>query len=801
MNRNYKLQPRALVIAVSAACGLMYAPSVLAQADSAMAQQTVRPYRLPAGPLAATLMQIARTSGQPMLVEPELVRGLQAPAIQGSLTASEAVRQALAGTDLQAVRTDNGTLTLRRSVRGGGAAAADLPAITVTGGELPQRPTEGSDTYAVRKSSSAARLELSVRETPQTIAVTTRAKMDDFRLNTINDVLTSTAGITAERAETDRTYYTARGFDVTNFTFDGVGVPLTYGAQAGDLDTAMFDRIEVLQGANGLSVSTGNPSATVNFVRKRPTARFQASAGLTLGSWDTRRVDADISGPFNEAQTLSGRLVVAHQEGNSYLDRYKPSKDLFYGVVEAQLGSTTTATLGYSYQNVDGRGAMWGALPLTNADGSKAQYRVGTSTAADWSYYDSKEQRAFAELNQQLGNGWQWKTSLNYDAIDSDSSLFYVAGAYDAATGTGLYGFPSATVTSNKRAFVDSNLVGKYQLFGREHDLAVGLSYSRSRQTATSRNTASAGAGYYFDIPVTQAFGGTFPYPTYDGDVTYQSYTDTRKTVYAATRLNLNDRARLLLGANYTQADSSGYAESSSHVLSQSSASPYVGLVYDLNQNLSAFGSYTKIFNPQYQIDLNGATLSAAKGDSYEVGVKGEFFEKQLNGSASVFRARQNGIANYAGMLASGAYYYEAINATSEGVSFNLNGQLARNWQASAGLVVMHVNDDDGKPVRTYVPRRQLRVSTTYRLPQFEKLKVGANLQYQGKVSYDSSNAAYQGGYAVVGLMARYDFSRNWSATLNLNNVFDRKYLNSVSQGSGYYAAPANGSVTVNWKY
>lgn len=804
MKKKSKLQPRAVVIAVSAACGLLYIPGALAQSGAAAPQAAGQAFQLPAGPLGSTLLQIAQASGQAISVDPELVRGIQAPAIQGNLTAAEAVQRALAGTDLQLVRTENGTLTLKRKERADTAAAAagtSLPTVTVSGGYIPQTATEGSETYTVRASSSATKLALSPRETPQTISVTTRAKMDDFKLNTINDVLASTAGITAEKAETDRTYYTARGFDVTNFIFDGVGIPLTYSAQAGDIDTAMFDRIEVLQGANGLSVSTGNPSATVNFVRKRPTPVFQASAGLTVGSWDTRRIDADISAPFNEAGTLAGRLVVAHQEGNSYLDRYKPAKDLVYGVVEAQLSNTTTATVGYSYQKVDGKGALWGALPLGNADGSQASYRVGTSTSADWSFYDSKEQRAFAELNQQLGGGWQWKTSLNYDVIDSDSSLFYVNGAYDATTGTGLYGFPSATVSSNKRAFVDSNLVGKYQLLGREHDLSVGLSWSRSRQTALSKNTDSGAGGYYFDIPVSQAFGGAFPFPIYDGDVTTQAYNDTRKTVYAATRLHLQERTKLLLGVNYTQADSTGYAESSAHVLSQSSASPYVGLVVDLTPEVSAFGSYTKIFNPQYQADANRQTLAAAKGESYELGFKGEFFARRLNASASVFSAKQNGVADYAGMLDDGNYYYQSINAKSEGIEFNLNGQLATHWQASAGYVVMRINDDAGNAVRTYVPRRQLRMSTTYRVPQLQQLKLGANLQVQSHVSYNAAGTAYQGGYTVVGLMARYDFSKNWSASLNLNNIFDRKYLNSVSQGSGYYAAPVNGSITLNWKY
>jgi outer membrane receptor for ferric coprogen and ferric-rhodotorulic acid len=679
-------------------------------------------------------------------------------------------------------------------------ADASLPTVTVSAGQIPST-TEGSDTYTVRESSGATRITLSPRETPQSITVTTRAKMDDFKLNTVNDVLANTAGVTVDKSETDRTYFSARGFDVTNFMFDGVGVPLTYSAQAGDLDTALFDRVEVLSGANGLGASTGNPSATINFIRKRPTPVFQASAGVTISSWNTRRFDADISTPLNEAGTVSARLVAAHQEGNSYLDRYQPTKDLVYGVVQADLSSSTTATLGYSYQKVHSKGAMWGALPLTNADGTWAQYGVGTNTSAEWSYYDTKEQRSFAELNQKLGNGWQWKTSLNYDVIDSDSSLFYVGGAYDASTGTGLYGFPSTTTSSNKRTFVDSNVGGRFSLFGREHDLNVGLSWSRSKQTQLSRNTDSGGGGYYFDISPAQAFGGAFPVPVYNGDMTTESYSDTRKTVYAATRLNLHERVKLLLGANYTQAESNGYAESDSHLLSQSAVSPYAGLVVDLSQHISAFANYSKIFNPQYQVDINHATLAAAKGDSYELGLKGEFFDRRLNTSASVFRVKQSGLADYAGSFADLTYYYQGINARSEGAEFNLNGELSRNWQAGAGFVAMRVTDDNGVSVRSFVPRRQLRLSTTYRLPQLEQFKVGASLLYQSKTSSDATNSAYQGGYSVLNLMSSYEISKNLSVSLNLNNVFNKKYFYSVKQGSGYYAPPINGSVSINWKY
>src|SRR6218665_1856025 len=77
-----------------------------------------------------------------------------------------------------------------------------------------------------QKTPSATGLALTPKETPQSITIIDRARIDDFALSNVNDLLTQTVGINVERVETDRTYFNARGFDVTNFQFDGIGMPL-----------------------------------------------------------------------------------------------------------------------------------------------------------------------------------------------------------------------------------------------------------------------------------------------------------------------------------------------------------------------------------------------------------------------------------------------------------------------------------------------------------------------------------------------------------------------------------------------
>ena len=126
--------------------------------------------------------------------------------------------------------------------------------------------------YNAHSASGASRLELDIIDIPQSVSVITDSQMSDFQLIDIDSVLDTATGINVERIETDRTYYTARGFDITNFQVDGVGLPLTSGNNHADEDTAIYDRIEVIRGANGLMTGVGNPSATINFIRKRPGA-------------------------------------------------------------------------------------------------------------------------------------------------------------------------------------------------------------------------------------------------------------------------------------------------------------------------------------------------------------------------------------------------------------------------------------------------------------------------------------------------------------------------------------------------
>ncbi|WP_234030532.1 TonB-dependent siderophore receptor [Undibacterium sp. 14-3-2] len=673
-----------------------------------------------------------------------------------------------------------------------------LPEVVVKGAAVNEPTTEKSGAYSTRKSASATGLDMSLRETPQSVSVVTRAKMDDFRQLSANDVLANTTGVSVEKVETDRTYYMARGFDIINFQYDGIGLPFTSGLLYGDIDTAIYDRVDIVRGANGLMSSTGNPSATVNFIRKRPVYQFQASSGLTLGSWNTRRLDADVSGALNEAGTVAGRLVVAKQAGDSYLDRYSPGKTVVYGVIEANLGDATLLTLGHSHQKDDVTGGMWGALPLYYTDGSPTNYKTSASTAADWSNAQTRNERSFIELSHQLNEDWQMKSTISRNRSAWDSKLFYVYGTPDRATGLGLYSYPSLYNSVNTQTMFDLSASGKFTLAGRKHDLSVGANWSKSNMNDISHY----GVGIGTALPDISNWTGNYPEPAFNASIDGSDYEDKRTTIFIASRFNLADEFKLIAGANRTKAETKGNSYGVSSAKNASKTTPYLGLVYDLTPYVSTYASHTEIFNPQSEIDASGKTLDPVKGKGDELGVKAELFERKLNLSAAVFKIRQENAAEQAGYIGAKAYY-RGIDATSQGFEFDASGELAKGWNLSAGYTQLSLKGSNDKDVKTYVPRKLFRLSTTYQLPFLPQAKVGGSLNWQSDIFRDegSGNIIRQGSYAVLNLMARYDVTPKLSIALNLNNVSDQKYLTSLYWSQAYYAAPRNGSVTVNWKY
>jgi len=787
----FKPWPLALAIALATA------PTAVVQAQGSAQQQRQR-FDLPAASLAQTLNTIARQGGQVMSLDPALVVGKQAPAIQGEMSALQAVQQALVGSGLQLIVTGSGTFSVVPTVDAKGALELGATNINSVGlGET----TEGSGSYTTG-AVTIGKTPQSLRRTPQSVTVVTRKLMDDKNLVSLDQVMAQTTGITRANRGYGNHHFSSRGFDITDDSYMVDGVAGQAYAYTGWMipDMAVFDRVEVLRGASGLLVGAGNPGGAVNLVRKRPTSEPRFSVTTRAGSWDNYRLDLDASGRLNPQGSLRGRVVASYEDRGYFTDVSKSKRPLLYGIVEGDLSDATTVALGLRRQTsrIDGYSVL--GLP-NNPDGSNPHLKRSTFLGQDWATLQTRTDEVFADLNHRFTDNWSGKLALSHSESSYNRSAIEWSAEdtleYGSPTGPMINdtSFHKFDVTANA---VDGHLDGEFEAFGLSHQLSLGANWSRRKM-----NDKDATVKLDSPIPlnVFDPDHSIVPEPSRQGWDYKEDTFDTRYGTYLNARLHMTEDLSLVLGGRLswykTEAWSGGLKSTNEQ---KHEFTPFVGAIYDLNNNWSLYASYADIFMPQASYrSAGGKMLDPAIGSNYETGIKGELFDKRLNLSFALFYIEQEDVAarDYANDgncptdVAGRCYVNSDGISRSKGFEAEASGELLPGLQVAAGYTFNTTQSETGGPISAQTPRHLLRVNTNYTLPgEWNRLSVGGGVSAQSHY-YDAYNGVSNSGRAVFDARAAYKLDQHWTVGVDVENLLDRKYFDSTgywTRGTTYGA-------------
>lgn len=691
---------------------------------------------------------------------------------------------------------------------------------------------EADDAYTVRHARTATRLDLSLRHTPQSVTVLTRQQLDDMGLHAMSDVMGQVTGVHVSVTDSERINYVSRGYNISNFQVDGM-LNTFSGYIKTNNDSALYERIEVVRGATGLTTGAGDPSGTINYVRKRPTDQFAMSASVTAGRWGNQRLEADIGGPLALDGRVRARMVAARQQSDSFRDVYRLDKDVFYGIVQADLTSSTLLEAGYEYQSPETSGVTWGVVPYWGVDGQPANLPRSTNLSARWSQWPIVEKTAFARLEQSLGHDWSARASYTRSRRDTQGEVWYGAAGYPRPDGSGVRAYVGVFGERGDMQVLDLNAGGPFRLFGREHELVVGVGQSLRKGEVPAT-----------DYAYPDGYDQVADWRHWDGSVAplrvsrpgWLAAQDELKqrAAYLATRLQLADPLLAVLGARYGswETRSWNYTRDSAGKLlgtrrggyrPDDSLTPYAGLVYDLGAHFSAYASYTDIFQPQNYRDKDNRYLKPVVGDMWEAGLKGEFFDGLLNASAALFRGAKDNVAELddsvpEGSLPDGASAYRSTGKGNrvKGWEVEAQGRLGERWNLSAGYAHTTVRNPQGVRQNTTTPVDTFRLNASWRPDgAWSRLSLGGGATWQSAIwrmsnrpaaDYATSGRTYrspitQDAFFLLNAFASYRFNDNLSAQLNISNLLDRKYYNNVGFYDGvYWGEPRNVRLTLRWK-
>ncbi|THF62618.1 TonB-dependent siderophore receptor [Pseudothauera rhizosphaerae] len=806
--------------------GQEHAPQTLAQAKT---------YDIPAGPLAGALNRFAEEAGVLLTASGEATKGRTSPGLKGSYGVSAGFAALLVGTGLEAYRQAGGNYGLRPAPVVDKHGEATLAPVTVTAASERIGVTEGSGSYTTHSSTYGK--GQSLRETPQSVTVMTAQRIQDQGLNTLESVMEQTPGVVHQMYDTSRSYFYSRGFEIGNFQIDG-NSSLSNGWVTEQIDMALYDSVEVLRGSDALYGVSGNPGGAINLVRKKPTRDFQLKGMLSAGSWNNFRTEADISGPLALDGRVRGRFVTALEDREFFYDHADSDKQVFYGIVEADVTDSTMLTIGAHYDRHDATFWSFGIPRYSNGDDLRLSRSFFGNSSDDNT--DRKRRSFFARIDQKFGSDWSLGIEMSRTKTDSYrlDHLFY--GAIDPLTGTGFAGRGASYHYPETQRTIDAALKGKFQMFGREHRLTLGANWSdfELSRTGARRNSGRIAADI-FDFDPSQ-YGSNDPYYPF----TAVDQDRTEKGFYGSLALKIADPLTLILGGRqswydfkqtqYSYSVPSGLLTSVSQTSRKDDSvfTPYIGVVYDINNSWTTYASIADTYQSQstsLKAPLPGSPLDPITGRNHEIGIKGELFGGRLNTSLALYKIDRKGTAvrdssypNTPGDLGSSCCFLDTGHRVSKGIEAELGGEILPGWQLAVGYTYNDNEDKQSKGVFSSItPKHLFKLWTSYQLRgQLAGLKVGGGLTAQSKTyvsgsasTFNAVSGLYDGptvdyeftepGRALVNLFAEYRFNPQWSLALNVNNLFDKRYYQVVgtTDSGNWYGEPRNVMLTLRASY
>ena len=328
--------------------------------------------------------------------------------------------------------------------------------------ETDTNTTEGSRGYTIKSMKTATGLKVSGKDTPQSVSVITKKQLDDKAIHTLEEAMKNTTGVNVVRDSGLQTRFLSRGFYVDQIGEDGittnVGGRSGYTAKidvSSSTDLAIYDHIEVVRGATGLTQSNSEPGGTINLIRKRPTDKFQHLGEITVDHRGSTRTVLDVSGGVNQDNSIRARLVGVGEKAKSFKDNVHGKKGLIYGVADVDLGNVGVLTLGGMYQKINEVPDFSGViLPCENpqvapfasrpACNNPVKLPRNTYLGQSWSRLKGDKYNLFANTKFVFDNDWEFSIEASYTKNNSDAKVgqFFIKDEYAAGlSGSDAQGF------------------------------------------------------------------------------------------------------------------------------------------------------------------------------------------------------------------------------------------------------------------------------------------------------------------------------------------------------------------------
>lgn len=569
--------------------------------------------------------------------------------------------------------------------KGAESETQTLETVTVVG--------EAPNDYAANGATVGSRMELPLRDVPQSISVISEEIIEDLAPRQLDEIADYIAGVDREAVQGNPyaiSFY-FRGFNTagTASSYNGFR---EYGFNTPQ-SAVNIERIEFLKGpASVLYGSSRALSGLVNIVSKQPLAVQRNRVELSAGSFDHLAASLDSTGPLNDDKSLRYRLTASADKDGNFVDETRQQSLFVSPVLSWDLSPSTTLDLELLAQDVDrpGREPYFSRDPDFFRIPVTTQLGDPTVPLGDGGKLTRKLGRL--DLRHRFGNGLTLRQGLFAHNVASDDSTIQPTG-YDPVTRL-LSRRVRAVDEYQRERTSQTDLFGTARTGSLEHQWLVGFEVGESK-TGYLFRVAPYSAIDIFNPQRPGTVGGelTVPFPGVDsGNETRGIYFQDLVSIGTSFKVSLGGRYDWIETFSEERVDDSEETRQDDEDFS-----PRLGLIWQPNARSSYFVAWSRSFVPNTGTPEGGGTFDPQRGEQYEIGTHYELFQSAAL-TASVFEYTRENVLTVDPDNTD--FSIPVGEQRSRGAEFELVGTVLRGWNiiASYGYLDAEVTRDNRLP-------------------------------------------------------------------------------------------------------
>ncbi len=657
----------------------------------------------------------------------------------------------------------------------------DLEGYTVLGG-VKEIPIEFSE---------LSKLQASITDTPRSLSILNRERIDTIGAQSIQDSLAYMPGVHAAPYGVDSRLDSSRIRGIQPLKYhDGFQSLFGYYNNTRS-DIFTLEQVEVVKGPSGVLSGRGSLGGIVNTVSKLPKTETIREIELQYGSFNRTQLGFDFGGKLNESSSLLYRLVGVIRESDTQVDHVADDAIVFMPSLTWLPSDSISITLLANIQDNHG-GQSLQFLPNEGALYGKPE--VGTNTFVGepgWDRYDTQQSAYSFFYKQQFGDDVTFTINARYTDAEADYKSHWVAydGADPVIAEDGTVNRTIYDAPATSKAFVwNSSLVLEQTIAGMNHQLQLMVDAQDVTNDTDSYYGFAAGGRINIYEPVYGNLATVYP--------VYDTPADISDQIGFSIRDHITwDQWVLALGARQdkVKTHSSG---SDTNAIDETATTGDVGVLYKFKTGINPYLSWAESFEPlgtTTGLDGSVLQLDPKRGTQYEAGIK-----YQPNGSKSLFTVAIFQMEETERPISNGQFVKQT-NVDTQGFEFEAQTNW-KDWYLQAGYSYSEALDGNENQI-VAVPKHQGVFWATWK-PETESLKpfqFGFGGRYLGK-TWDGEDNWSTDSQLLFDAMVSYRWK--WAKLrLNISNIADTSYVATTQGGRSYYGARRTVNLTSSFTF